>query len=124
MARIVVAEDDSDIQLLIQILLEDQGHAVVMASNGARALEVVAESPVDLVILDIAMPGELDGLGVTRHLRADPTHAGVPILLLSARAREADVQIGMDAGATDYLVKPFDADELVARVESLTSSAG
>lgn len=124
MAHIVVAEDDPDIHLLVQLLLEDQGHVVVMASNGAQALEIVAETPVDLVILDIAMPGALDGLAVTRNLRADPAHADVPILLLSARARESDIQVGMDAGANDYIVKPFDADDLVGRVESLTSAAG
>ncbi|WP_460808237.1 response regulator transcription factor [Nocardioides salsibiostraticola] len=124
MARIVVAEDDPDIHLLVQLLLEDQGHVVVMASNGAQALNLVAEAPVDLVILDIAMPGDLDGLAVTRNLRADPARADVPILLLSARAREGDIQVGMDAGANDYIVKPFDADELVVRVASLTSSAG
>lgn len=124
MARIVVAEDDPDIHLLVQLLLEDQGHSVVMASNGVRALEIVAEQPADLMILDIAMPGELDGLAVTRRLRADPAHAGVPILLLSARAREGDIQAGMEAGANDYVVKPFDADALVDTVASLTSPAG
>ena len=121
MAHIVVAEDDPDIHLLVQLLLEDQGHSVVMANNGVRALEIVAERPADLMILDIAMPGELDGLAVTRRLRADPVHAEIPILLLSARAREGDIQAGTDAGANGYIVKPFDADELVARVESLTS---
>ncbi len=123
MARIVVAEDDPDIHLLVQMLLEDQGHTVAMAKNGVQALELVAASTTDLIILDIAMPGDLDGLSVTRRLREDADHRKMPILLLSARAKEGDIQVGLAAGANDYIVKPFDADDLVARVDSLTSSS-
>lgn len=121
MACIVVAEDDSDIHMLVQMLLEEQGHDVVMAKDGAQAVDAVASSHVDLVLLDVAMPGELDGLAVTRLLRSDPAHADLPILLLSARARANDVKLGLAAGASGYIVKPFDAEALLGRVASLVS---
>lgn len=118
--RIVVAEDDPDVHVLLELLLSSAGHRVEMVRDGASALAALT-GPVetDLLILDVAMPGDLDGLDVTRAVRADSDHASLPILLLSARSQPADVQAGLAAGASGYVVKPFDADALLERVASL-----
>lgn len=118
--RIVVAEDDPDVHVLLELLLSTAGHEVEMVRDGASALAALT-GPVgtDLLILDVAMPGDLDGLDVTRAVRSDSAHGSLPILLLSARSQPADVQAGLAAGASDYVVKPFDADSLLVRVASL-----
>ena len=119
MAAILVAEDDPDIMVLLQILLEDDGHEVEMVGEGAAALAAYRARAADLVVLDISLPGELDGLDVLRILRAEDGDRPVRVLLLSARASDDDVAHGLEAGADDYVVKPFDAAELVARVGRL-----
>ncbi len=119
MATILVAEDDPDIAVLLQILLEDEGHDVEMVGEGAAALAAYRARAADLVVLDISLPGELDGLDVLRVLRAEDGDRPVRVLLLSARASDDDVAHGLEAGADDYVVKPFDAAELVARVGRL-----
>ena len=119
MAAILVAEDDPDIMVLLQILLEDGGHEVEMVGEGAAALAAYRARAADLVVLDISLPGELDGLDVLRILRAEDGDRPVRVLLLSARASDDDVAHGLEAGADDYVVKPFDAAELVARVGRL-----
>jgi DNA-binding response OmpR family regulator len=121
--RVLVAEDDPDVHVLIQLLLESAGYHVTMVRDGVSAVEWV-EGPqdVDLVILDVAMPGKLDGLEVTRRLRRSPGLEQVPILLLSARSKGESVQEGLAAGADDYVVKPFDSDILLSRIASVLDS--
>ncbi|CAN5690062.1 N/A [soil metagenome] len=119
MATIVVAEDDEDVHALLKILLSAEGHQVRMARDGVTALALARAGDVDIYVLDIAMPGELDGLAVTRAIRSDPELPRVPILLLSARTRESDVRRGLAAGADGYLVKPFDTDVMLERVQQL-----
>ena len=124
MAVIVVAEDDPDVHVLLEILLGAEGHDVRMARDGATALALAADSRAELALLDIAMPGELDGIAVTRALRADPRTAELPILLLNARTRDEDVRRGLAAGAHDYVLKPFDAEEMLERVRALLRGRG
>ncbi len=119
MATILVAEDDPDIAVLLQILLEDEGHDVEMVGEGVAALAAHRARAADLVVLDISLPGELDGLDVLRVLRAEDGDRPARVLLLSARASDDDVAQGLQAGADDYVAKPFDAAELVARVGRL-----
>ena len=119
MTRIVLAEDNQDIRELIVMTLERQCFEVVARATGDRALVECLQDPPDLVLLDVSMPGDLDGLAVTRALRANPPTATVPVILLTARAREADVIAGMTAGADDYLVKPFSPSQLVASITAL-----
>ena len=121
MTRIVLAEDNQDIRELIVMTLERQRYDVVACATGDQALQDCLEEPPDLVLLDVSMPGRLDGLDVTRSLRADARTAKVPVILLTARAQEADVLSGMTAGANDYLVKPFSPRQLVARIAALIS---
>lgn len=119
MAAILVAEDDPDITVLLRILLEEEGHDVEMVVEGAAALAAYRARGADLVMLDISLPGELDGIDVLRTLRAEGVGGPPRVLLLSARASDADVAHGLRSGADDYVVKPFDAGELVSRVRRL-----
>jgi two-component system alkaline phosphatase synthesis response regulator PhoP len=115
---ILVAEDDRDIADLIAHYFSRAGWHVTVMSSGDEALAAIRQNPVDLVILDIMLPG-LSGLEVCRALRADRTTAGIPIIILTARAEESDRIIGLDIGADDYISKPFSPNELVARVRAM-----
>ena len=112
--RILVVEDDRAIADLIEIHLRDEGFEVTKVVDGSRALKVLDERPFHLVILDIMLPG-LDGLEVCRRIRKT---RNVPILVLSAKSRDMDKVVGLSAGADDYLAKPFNVVELLARVKS------
>lgn len=113
---VLVADDDPDIRQLVRLRLERSGYQVVSANDGAEALAVVAGCSLDLAILDVAMP-KLNGLEVARALRAQ--HAALPVVLLTARALESDVQEGAAAGADAYITKPFSPQELELRVRDL-----
>ena len=116
---LILAVDDEPANLaLLRKLLVHHGYAVVEASDGESALQAVAEHKPDLVCLDVMMPG-LDGVDVCRRLRSQPEHAGLPILLLTALHRSEDTARGLEAGANDFLSKPFDESELSARLRSL-----
>ncbi len=115
---ILVADDEADILNLVRFGLERDGHRVVMATDGAGALELArAEGPA-LCVLDVMMP-KLSGLEVLQRLRADPSTAGVRVILLTARGREADVDRGFELGADDYVTKPFSPQELRRRVRAV-----
>jgi CheY-like chemotaxis protein len=117
--RVLVVDDDRVIQQLLEVNLELEGYEVVAtASDGREALDKIAELKPDLVILDIMMP-KMDGLEVCRHLKADPSLAKIPVVLLSARAQDLDVREGLDIGADAYLTKPFDPVELLEVVGRL-----
>ena len=115
---ILAADDDEDILQLVVFRLERSGYTVLQARDGEEALALaVAERP-DLAVLDVMMP-KMDGFEVTRRLRAEEATKSMPIILLTARAQDADVQRGFDAGADDYLRKPFSPQELRARVQAI-----
>jgi two-component system, OmpR family, response regulator MprA len=113
--RILVVDDDPQIVSLVKRGLAYEGYTVDAADNGERALSIALQSPPDLVILDIMMPG-LNGLEVTKRLRQG---SDIPVLLLTAKGTVPDRVAGLDAGADDYLVKPFALDELLARVRAM-----
>jgi two-component system response regulator MprA len=115
-AAILVVDDDPPIRRMLQRTLDAEGYAVSTAADGAAALASMERSAPDLVVLDVAMPG-LDGLAVCRRVRAKGL--AVPILLLTARDEVEARVAGLDAGADDYLVKPFAAEELLARLRAL-----
>ena len=116
--RVLVVDDDRDIRDLVTFKLEQAGYEVRQAEDGLQALDAVREWAPALVVLDVMMPG-LSGVDVTRELRADPATAGVPVILLTAKAQEADVETGFVSGADDYVVKPFSPRELVSRVQAV-----
>lgn len=116
-ARVVVADDNADMREYLQRLLTGAGYRVAAVTDGMSALDAVRADPPDLVVSDVMMPG-LDGLALVAALRSDPRTASIPVVLLSARAgQEASIE-GLQAGADDYLVKPFAAAELLARVRA------
>jgi len=118
--RILVIEDDTGIANTLQRGLVYEGYRVTLAYDGPEGLEAARDYPPDLVILDWMLPG-LDGLEVCRRLRAA---SNVPILMLTAKESVSDRVAGLDAGADDYLVKPFAFDELLARIRALLRRAG
>ena len=118
MAKIVVADDDVDIRDLVVFKLEQSGHEVVSVGDGAAALEACRAGVPDLVVLDVMMPG-MGGLDACRALRLEPALARVPVILLTARAQESDIEQGFNAGADDYVVKPFSPRELASRVAAV-----
>jgi two-component system response regulator MprA len=115
-ARLVIAEDDRAVRESVTRALELEGYEVEAVSDGAAALEAAAREGVDLLILDLGMPN-VDGLTVCRRLRSAGSR--MPILVLTARTEVSDRVSGLDAGADDYLPKPFSLDELLARLRSL-----
>jgi DNA-binding response OmpR family regulator len=118
-ATVVIAEDDRDIRELVELILEEDGYTTVPVSDGLGALDACRAKSPDVVLLDVSMPGELTGLEVCRRIRADENLGGVRVMLLTARAREQDLNAGYAAGADDYLVKPFNPSELTRRIEEL-----
>ncbi len=115
---VLVADDDPDILDLVTFRLDRAGYEVVQAHDGQEALDTALARTPDLCVLDVMMP-RLDGYEVTRRLREADATRSVPIILLTARAQESDVERGFEAGATDYVRKPFSPQELRARVEAL-----
>jgi two-component system response regulator MprA len=115
-AAILVVDDDAPIRRMLDRTLSAVGYAVELAADGGAALAAVERSAPDLIVLDVAMPG-LDGLAVCRRLRA--RGLATPVLLLTARDGLFDRVEGLDAGADDYVVKPFETEELLARVRAL-----
>ena len=120
-ARILVVDDDQVIQQLLRVNLELEGYAVAVASDGQEALDLFGGFQPHLVLLDIMMP-KLDGWEVARQLR-DREGGPVPIVLLSARAQESDVQKGNDLGVAAYVTKPFDPIQLLDLVAGLLTGA-
>lgn len=119
---VLVAEDDEQIAFLLQFLLEREGYRVVRATDGRDALRLMGEiAPPALVILDIMMP-YTDGFAVLGEMRARPGWKETPIIMLTARSQEKDIVRALEAGANDYVVKPFLPDELKARIRRLLLS--
>ncbi len=118
MSRVLVVEDESAIAELIAINLRHAGHEVTIAATAAQAHSEVGRVLPDLVVLDWMLPGE-SGLALARRWRADPRTRELPLIMLTARAEESDKVAGLDAGADDYLSKPFSTQELMARIRAV-----
>lgn len=118
--HVVVVDDHSDIRELVRQYLEQQGYRVSAAESGAALRRIIDRHSIDLILLDVMMPGE-DGLSVCRHIRAT---TNVPIIFLTAMAEDTDRIIGLELGADDYLVKPFNFRELLARIRAVLRRSG
>lgn len=117
-SAILVADDDADIRDLVAYRLERDGHNVTTVADGLAALDHLASAAVDLVVLDVMMPG-MSGIDVTRAIRADARLAEMPIILLTARTQEADLEQGYAVGVDEYVAKPFSPRELSLRVTAV-----
>ena len=120
-SRILVVEDAPDVQLIVADLLKGNGHHVSVSGDGTEALRLASEQPFDILILDVMLPG-LDGFAVCRAVRERGFNGG--ILMLTARGLVDDRVMGLSTGADDYIIKPFDSNELLARVTAMLRRLG
>jgi twitching motility two-component system response regulator PilH len=117
MATILIADDSPTALTLLERILSPLGHRIVTVADGEQAQRVLAESPPDLVILDVVMP-KLNGFELCRALKADPATASIPIFFVTSMDREADRWWGLKQGADEYIMKPVDAGQLVEKVRA------
>ncbi len=118
--KILVIEDDLASLRLTQYMLEHKGYEVLIATNGLEGLKKARNEAPDLVILDVMLPG-IDGFEICHRLRAEPPTAKIPILMLSAKSREVDLETGLKMGADIYITKPADPARILASIEALLS---
>jgi two-component system alkaline phosphatase synthesis response regulator PhoP len=123
MPRILVVDDDKQIVRLVQSYLERAGYQVLTAYDGEMALHTIRRERPDLVVLDLMLP-DRDGWEITRTVRSDPNLASLPIIMLTARVEDTDKIVGLELGADDYIAKPFNPHEVVARVRAVLRRAG
>ena len=119
--RILVVDDERHIVRLVQVNLERQGYEVLTAFDGVEALEKVKNEDPDMVVLDVMMP-RMDGFEVLKHLQADPKFQNIPVIMLTAKAQDADIFKGWASGVSSYLTKPFNPRELIVFVERIFQS--
>jgi DNA-binding response OmpR family regulator len=116
--RILIADDESGFVMTLRSRLEFEGFEVITALDGKEALEMVPAQQPDLILLDVMMP-EVNGYQVCRTLKEDPETSAIPILMLTAKSQESDRFWGIEAGANAYITKPFDMDDLIAKIRYL-----
>ena len=119
MKRVLIVEDQADIRKLIRMTLEFEDYEIHEASDGASGLRMARHLKPDLMLLDVMMPGEMDGLQVCQALKSDPELKGIKVVLLTARGQARDREVGREAGADEYLVKPFSPLQLIETIERL-----
>lgn len=117
---VLVVEDDPVILRLLEVNFELEGFDVLLAQDGAEGLEVARTKRPDVIVTDVMMP-KMSGLEMVQALRADPATAAIPIVVLSAKAQTSDLKTGIDAGADEYVTKPFEPLDLIDRVNALLS---
>ena len=122
MAKILIAEDERDIRDLITFTLSFAGHQVTAASNGAEAVEKALQIIPDLILMDVRMP-RMTGYEACKRMKEEDSIKHIPVAFLSAKGQETEVQTGLEAGAVEYILKPFSPDELTERVKKLLAQA-
>ena len=118
MPKILIAEDDSDIRNLITFILRFANYEVIAASNGEEALNLARQEIPDLILLDVRMP-RMTGYEVCAAIKLEENLTNIPVVFLSARGQDPEIQAGLQAGAVEYLLKPFAPDQLVGRIQSI-----
>ena len=123
MARILIAEDEPDIRELVAFTLRFAGHEVTTTANGEEALHQASQLIPDIIIMDVRMP-RMTGYDACRAMKADNTLKDIPVVFLSAKGQDSEIQTGLDAGAEEYLLKPFAPDQLADRVKTNLAKFG
>jgi DNA-binding response OmpR family regulator len=123
MAKILIAEDEPDIRELVAFTLRFAGYEVVVTSNGADAVQAAGREMPDLILMDVRMP-RMTGYDACRIMKADEKLKHIPVVFLSAKGQEAEIQTGLESGAEEYLLKPFAPDQLTDRVRAILSKFG
>ena len=119
MKKILIVDDKPEVRELVEVTLRVEDYTIVQAENGSDAVKIAQAEKPDLIIMDIMMPGKIDGLEASRQIKSDPNTKGSKIVMLTAKGQEVDKQEGIKAGADDYLIKPFSPLELIKKVEEL-----
>jgi len=119
MKKILIVDDHEEIRKLVELTLRVEDYQILQAKNGEDAIKIVKVEKPDLIIMDVVMPGEIDGIEATRILKNDPETKACTIIMLSSKGEEEDVKRGMDVGADDYFTKPFSPLELIRKVEEV-----
>lgn len=123
MAKVVIAEDEPDIRDLIRFTLQFAGYEVFAGSNGEEGFELTKREKPDVVLMDVRMP-KMTGYEACRRIKADPDLKDIPVVFLSAKGQDAEIQSGLDAGADEYLLKPFAPDQLTERIREILTKHG
>ncbi len=123
MARILIAEDEPDIRELVAFTLRFAGHEVVATANGEEAVQQAGQMIPDIILMDVRMP-RMTGYDACRIMKADPILKDIPVVFLSAKGQDSEIQTGMDVGAEDYMLKPFAPDQLTERVKAILAKFG
>lgn len=123
MAKILIAEDEPDIRELVAFTLRFAGHEVITASNGEEAVQFASRNFPDLILMDVRMP-RMTGYDACRVMKSNPELKDIPVVFLSAKGQESEIQTGLEAGAEEYLLKPFAPDQLTDRVRAILSKFG
>ena len=123
MAKILIAEDERDIRDLVAFTLRFAGHEVFAASNGEEAVEMAPNVNPDIILMDVRMP-RMTGYEACKLMKQNPDLRDIPVVFLSAKGQEAEIQQGLDAGAEEYLLKPFAPDQLTSRVKVILAKFG
>jgi len=118
MAKILIADDERDIRDLVAFTLRFAGHDVIAVGNGEEALETARKELPDLILMDVRMP-RMTGYEACEHMKGDPDLKDIPVVFLSAKGQDSEIQTGLNAGASEYLLKPFAPLELTQRVSEL-----
>lgn len=116
--RILVVDDEPHIRRVLEVILGSSGFDVVLASDGMQGLDNLSREPVDLILLDLMMPGA-NGLEILSKIRANPERANTPVIILTAKGQDTDREAALAGGASDFLTKPFSPKKLVARIEEI-----
>ena len=119
MKKILIVDDQREVRELVEVTLRVEEYEIIQAQSGKDAIDIVREESPDLVIMDVMMPGDIDGLEATRLLKSDPETRDTLIIMLTAKGQKEDVESGIKAGANDYFIKPFSPIELINKVESV-----
>jgi CheY-like chemotaxis protein len=123
MAKILIAEDERDIRDLVAFTLRFAGHEVQVATNGEEAVQMAPQVNPDLILMDVRLP-RMTGYEACKVMKADPNLKDIPIVFLTARGQESEIQQGLEAGAEEYLLKPFAPDQLTSRVKAILVKFG
>jgi CheY-like chemotaxis protein len=123
MSKILVAEDERDIRDLLAFTLRFAGHEVVLANNGEEAVETAIQTNPDLILMDVRMP-RMTGYEACKVMKANPDLKDIPVVFLTARGQESEIQQGLEVGAEEYLLKPFAPDQLTTRVKAILVKFG
>ena len=123
MARILIAEDEPDIRELVAFVLRFAGHEVTATPNGEEALNQAGIIIPDLILMDVRMP-KMAGYDACRAMKADPKLKDIPVVFLSAKGQDSEIETGLEAGAEEYLLKPFAPDQLTERVKAILAKYG